>query len=128
MNDTMFLKLFEDASLHSFPHADHIRMAWLYLRRDGWEDGYRQIQAGLKHFALSHGQADKYHETITRFWAQLVQHCIDHQPEIDNFETFSEAFPILFRADAMKQHYSDEVLRDVTARHSWVEPDKIPIP
>lgn len=128
MNDQIFLQKFEDASLTSFSHADHIRMAWLYLRRDSWTKGYPQIQAGLKNFALSHGQADKYHETITCFWAKLVQHCIDNQAEIEEFAIFSETFPILFSAESMQQHYSKEVLSSATARNQWLEPDKIPMP
>jgi hypothetical protein len=128
MNDNLFLTHFEDASLHSFPHADHIRMAWLYLKRDGWGNGYAHIQNGLRHFATAHHQPDKYHETITHFWASLVQHCIEHQPDIDDFATFAETFPILFDKDAIKRHYSSDVLWDETARDEWVTPDLIPMP
>lgn len=128
MNDTQFLQQFESATLPSFPHTDHIRMAWLYLRRDGWDAGYAQIQSGLKHFARAKGQPDKYHETITRFWALLVQHCIQHQLDIDDFDMFIETYPILLDKTAMTRHYSDDVLWGTDARQSWVTPDLVPMP
>ncbi|GAB5490478.1 MAG: hypothetical protein Phog2KO_06930 [Phototrophicaceae bacterium] len=128
MDNQLFLEEFENASLKDFSHAKHIRMAWLYLYRDGWDIGYPNIRAGLKHFALKLNVSDKYHETVTGFWARLVLHCIDERPDIDNFEQFQEAFPFLFTGDIMKKHYSDDVLWSDMARKEWVAPDKVPMP
>jgi hypothetical protein len=127
MSDT-FLAHFETGKLHPFAHEDHIRMAWLYLRRDGWQEGYRQIQAGLKNFAAAHGQPEKYHETITRFWAMLVNHAIEQQPDMDSFADFQQAFPFLFDKSIIKKHYSKAVFFDAVARQQWVEPDIVPMP
>ena len=128
MDDNTFMKQFEDGTLPSFRHPQHIRMAWLVLHEHGWEQGYSRIQSGIKHFAEVIGHSDKYHETMTRFWAGLVQHAIEDQPDIDNFATFQKTFPLLFDKDAIKQHYSYEVLWSDTARYQWVEPDLIPMP
>jgi hypothetical protein len=103
-------------------------MAWLYLRRDAWDNGYQHIQSALKHFAASHGASQKYHETITRFWACLVLHCIDEEPEIDDFEAFVTAFPILLDKSAMIKHYSADVLKSADAREHWQEPDLVSMP
>ena len=73
MDDTQFLQHFEAGTLHPFHHHDHIRMAWLYLRQMGWETGYARIQAGIHHMAAHHGATLLYHETITHFWAHMVQ-------------------------------------------------------
>lgn len=128
MSDTQFLQAFEAATLKQFPHVDHIRMAWLYLHRDGWDTGYKQIQTGLKHFATSIGHAEKYHETITRFWAELVNHCIMQQPDFDDFDTFIAAYPILLDKTSITRHYSNDVLWSGNARETWVQPDLIPMP
>jgi hypothetical protein len=128
MNDTNFLKAFEDAKLSAFPHQDHIRMAWLYLQKDGWEGGYAKIQSGIKHFATSLGQADKYHESITRFWALLVYHCIQARAEISDFEEFEAAYPILFDKGSIYKHYSRDYLFSAEARQNWLEPDILPMP
>jgi len=128
LNDQDFLHAFETATLSSFPHLDHVRMAWLYLRRDGWEAGYRRIQAGLKHFAQVAGEPDKYHETITCFWAKLVWHNIQQHPDCDALDDFLGMCPILLDRGAMSRHYSDDVLWSAEARQNWVAPDLIPMP
>jgi hypothetical protein len=128
MNDSEFLQHFEMAHLPAFPHREHIRMAWLYLRRDGWEQGYQAIQKGLRHFAAAHGQSQKYHESITRFWALLVYHGIQTKPEISSFDDFVSAFPFLLDKQSMSKHYSPERLFSAEARADWLEPDLIPMP
>jgi hypothetical protein len=128
MNDSDFLHHFEKANLPSFRHYEHIRMAWLYLKRDGWEKGYQQIQQGIQHVAKKHGQIEKYHESITRFWALLVFHCIQEKPELENFDTFIRAFPFLLDKASISKHYSSERLFSPEARAAWLEPDLIPMP
>jgi hypothetical protein len=128
MNDSEFLHHFEKANLPSFRHYEHIRMAWLYLKRDGWEKGYQQIQQGIKNVAKKHGQIEKYHESITRFWALLVFHCIQEKPELDTFDSFIRAFPFLVDKASISKHYSNERLFSPEARATWLEPDLIPMP
>ena len=72
MESKIVLAQFEAGQLEAFHHRDHIHIGWLYLRRDGWQIGYQNIQQGIQHFAALHGASDKYHETITRFWAYLI--------------------------------------------------------
>jgi hypothetical protein len=128
MDDIRKLAAFEAGTLHPFHHRDHIHIAWLYLRRDGWEAGYRQIRDGIQHFAVVNGHATLYHETITQFWARVILHAIEARPEIDDFDAFTEAFPFLLDKTSIKQHYSADVLRSDVARHEWQEPDLIPMP
>ncbi len=127
MNDQMFLTAFEDGSLHEFPHRAHIRMAWLYLRAYGLEEGTRRIRAGIQHFAGQHGATQKYHETITVFWARLVHHAIMNDPSIADFDTFIRQYPILLNLKAINQHYSHDRLWSESARYEWVEPDMSPM-
>jgi hypothetical protein len=128
MDDQQFLEAFEAAQLHPFRHADHIRIAWLYLRRDGWEIGYRHISDGLRHFAESHGAYQKYHETITRFWAYVVNYAISLSEDIDDFDAFSAHYPHLFDGRIIFKHYSEAITQSATARNQWVEPDLFPLP
>jgi hypothetical protein len=128
MNDAQFLQGFEQAHLPAFKHYEHIRMAWLYLRRDDWEEGYQHIQKGLKHLSDKHGQSQKYHETITRFWALLVYHCIQAKPELEDFDSFIRAYPFLVDKTSISRHYSDERLFSAESRASWLEPDLLPMP
>jgi hypothetical protein len=130
MNDQDFLIAFESGALphQGFPHAAHIRMAWLYLRRDGWEQGVQHIREGIRRFAESHGATRKYHETITVFWARLVQYAIAMSPDIADFEAFTAAYPHLFDTRIIERHYSRERLWSDNARAAWIEPDLEPLP
>ena len=97
MDVQAYLAEFEAGTLKPFQHRDHIYIAWLYLRRDGWAEGYRQIHEGIQHYAKVNGVGIHYHETITRFWAQLIHHAIQSRPVIEDFDTFVKTYPHLYR-------------------------------
>lgn len=130
MDDLAFLQAFEDGKLSpsEFSHRGHIRMAWLYLHAYGWDEGISRIRSGIQTFAARLGATSKYHETITVFWARVVQHMITDQPQIDNFEDFLAAFPEILDSHLIERHYSKEVLRSPLARQQWVEPDIVMLP
>jgi len=127
MTDIEFLDAFESGALNEFHHRDHIRMAWLYLRRFGFEDGSKRIIDGIKHFARAHHQTQLYHETITWFWIRLVQHALDAFPTKD-FPGLIEKFPQLCDARSIDRHYSRETLMSERARIQWCPPDQLPMP
>ncbi|MBA3872545.1 MAG: hypothetical protein H0X30_25690 [Anaerolineae bacterium] len=130
MDDQAFLKAFEDGSLSpsEFSHRGHIRMAWLYLRADGWDKGIVRIRSGIQTFAARLGATTKYHETMTVFWARVVQHMIQDQPQIDDFDDFLVYFPQILDSHLIERHYSADVLRSPLARQQWVEPDLVLMP
>jgi hypothetical protein len=128
MNDQMFLSAFENGILHDFPHRAHIRMAWLYLRAYGLELGTQRIREGIQRLARQHGATQKYHETITVFWALLVHHTIMDNLSSADFETFVKSYPILLNSQAIYRHYSHDRLWSDAARREWVEPDVLPLP
>jgi hypothetical protein len=125
-SDSEFLKQFEAGHLHEFPHRSHLRMAWIYLRAEGFERGSEQIRVGLRHLTEAHGAPGKYHETISMFWVHLVQHAITLTPEIEDFETFIAAYDHLLDAGLLKRHYSPMLLKE--SRTAWAAPDLAPLP
>lgn len=128
MNDQEFLHAFETGHLDSFHHRDHLRMAWLYLRLYGWDTGVIKIRAGVQHFATAHGAASKYHETITVFWAHLLQYAIALEPEIADFDQFIERYRHLLEVDLIRRHYNPALLSSPAAHQTWTEPDLLPMP
>lgn len=130
MNDTEFLKAFEDCALpHSeFPHQAHVRMGWLYVRACGWDAGMTRIRDGIQRFAAANGATGKYHETITVFWARLIDAALRDSPDADDFHTFVQQHPHLLNMRLIDTHYSRDLLWSDAARQGWVEPDLKPLP
>ncbi len=126
MNDHEFLQAFEHTALTSFTHKDHIRMGWLYLRQSGDEAGIGKIRKGLQHLAIAHHMPDKYHETITLFWAKLVSYAIGQSSTINDFEMFIEQHAHLLDKSLLMRHYSPATL--AMGRSAWMEPDLLPMP
>jgi CDP-diacylglycerol--glycerol-3-phosphate 3-phosphatidyltransferase len=52
-----------------FHHADHLRVAWVYLQESPTVDAaLGRMAATLRRFAASVGKAEKYSDAITAFW------------------------------------------------------------
>jgi hypothetical protein len=53
----------------AFPHASHLRVAWVYLSESPTVDqALARMAATLRRFAASVGRAEKYSDSITAFW------------------------------------------------------------
>ena len=126
MNDTEFLQQFEAGQISEFSHRYHLRMAWIYLRANGFERGSEKIRVGLRHLTEAHSAPGKYHETISLFWVHLVNYAITLMPEIDNFEGFIAVHAHLLDAGLLKRHYSAALLKE--SRAAWHAPDLAPLP
>ena len=126
MNDEEFLKAFQDCTLEEFHHKDHIRMAWLYLSKFGYELGSTKIVEGIKKFALAKNATTLYHETITQFWIRLVQHVIENY-SAETFEEFFASFPPLQDSKSIYRHYTKDLLMYEIARKEWMQPDLLAI-
>jgi hypothetical protein len=130
MDDHAFLHGFETGTLPNaaFHHVDHLRLTWLYLRRDGPELGADHVIDGIRHFAAIHGAADRFHLTQTRFWIRLVQHLMEAFPNIERFEDLLAAFPLVLDKAIVYRHYSPTHLASPIARHACGVPDLLPLP
>ena len=68
-----------------FPHASHLRVAWVYLHEYPSIDQAIDRMAGtLRRFAVSVGQAEKYSDSTTAFWmlqvaAARLRHGLSHR-------------------------------------------------
>ncbi len=128
MSDEDFLESFESGSLAEFHHRDHIRMTWLYLRRDGLIAGPPRVATEIQRFAAARGAAAHYSETMTRLWIRLVAASIAADGPANSFEKFVEAHPELLNKDHALLFYRRETLASPTAKARWVEPDLEPLP
>jgi hypothetical protein len=130
MNDDDFVHAFLNGSMPvaQFHHRDHLRLAWCLTRHLGPVAATRTITAGIREFATQHGQADKYHETLTRFWIRIVGHLMEARPDITEFAGFLATFPQLLDKDLPYRHWRRETMGSTIARAHWVEPDLLALP
>jgi hypothetical protein len=130
VTDDDFAQAFLRGSLPpgQFHHRDHLRLAWLLVRRLGAEAAGGVVASGIQRFAAHHGQASKYHETLTQFWVRLVGHMAQARPDIADFETFLATFPQLLDTGLPYRHWQREMMGGAAARARWVEPDLLALP
>jgi CDP-diacylglycerol--glycerol-3-phosphate 3-phosphatidyltransferase len=130
MSDEEFVRAFLSGELppSQFHHRDHLRLTWTLTRTQGGVDASRIVTTGIRDFATRHGQAAKYHETMTRFWAHVVDHCARTRPDIADFNAFLATFPLLLDKDLPYRHWRRETMLGADARARWVEPDLLALP
>jgi hypothetical protein len=71
MSDREIIDRFESGNVpeSGFHHADHVRLAFAYLRSFPVLHALERLSTAVKQFAASHGKTQLYHETIT--WAYI---------------------------------------------------------
>jgi hypothetical protein len=58
-----------EVSNAGFRHADHLRVAWVYLQECGTaEAALARMAATLRRFAAAAGKPEKYSDALTAFW------------------------------------------------------------
>jgi hypothetical protein len=122
--DEQFVAAFEAGQIanHDFHHCDHLRLAWVQIRRLGLERASDSVTVAIRQFAAHHGHADRYHDTMTRFWLRAVAIGIHHHPDL-TFEGLLAAEPHLLDKSLPFSHWSRERMGSDAARQHWVEPD-----
>lgn len=122
--DQQFLVAFEAGQIanRDFHHRDHLRLAWIQIRRLGLERALESVTVAIRQFAAHQGHADRYHDTMTRFWLRAVAIGIDHHPDL-TFEGLLSAEPHLLDKNLPYVHWSRERMGSDQARRHWVEPD-----
>ncbi len=128
MNDEELLRAWEGLTLppERFGHREHVRVAWICLRREEPAAGIARFVRGLRAFAAAAGAPDKFHETVT--WAFLLL-VLDRMgrggDSTDGWETFIAANPDLLDRRVLETWYRPETLSSPVARRHFVMPDRV---
>ena len=127
--DEAFVAAFDSGRIanQNFHHRDHLRLAWIQIRRLGLERASEAVTSGIRDFATRHGSADRYHDTMTRFWLRAVGIGLDRHPDL-TFDELLSVEPHLLDKGLPFHHWSRETMASDSARRQWVEPDVRPIP
>ncbi len=128
MSDDEVIRKFEDGSLanQSFHHADHVRMAFLYLCRYPAAEALQRFCASLKSFAAAKGKPELYHETITWAYLLLIR---ERMARAECWQTWLEFAAdngdlLNWRDSILKKYYRDETLSSSLAKSAFLFPDK----
>ena len=127
LTDEDLVEGFERATLAAgqFGHAEHVRAAWLFVRRYGLPEALAAFPAALRRFALAKGAPHLYHVTIT--WAYLLLiHARQQTCQADVWQDFASANTDLltWKPSILDHYYSPETLWSDFARHTFVMPDR----
>ena len=89
-----------------FRHADHVRLAWIYVRRYGAREAEERIVKTIMRFAISQGHEEKYHGTLTRAWLRLVATAQHLTPNVTAFDELLAKHRWLLDRSALSAFYS----------------------
>jgi len=129
MTDQEWMRGFEAATLpnESFHHADHVKMAFLYLQSYPPFEALDRFAASLKRFAQAHGKAERYHETITWALLYLIRERLARSAWSRNWEEFAarNSDLLLWKPSILAKYYHAETLASPLAKEVFVLPDRI---
>jgi hypothetical protein len=129
MTDEEFVRSFESCDLpnSAFHHRDHVRLAWIYLRRHPVLTALARFTAALRRFAAFNGHSGLYHETITWAYLFLIHERRADAPAEETFEAFAARNPDLltWKPSILDRYYDPETLRSERARRVFVMPGGI---
>src|SRR5271169_4224321 len=102
LTDTELVREIESCTLDTeFHHADHIRLAWIYLRMMPPAGAEERMTATLRRYSTHKGKAERYHHTMTLAWMRIVAGARRATPELNVFEDFIAAHPDLAQVNAL---------------------------
>lgn len=127
MTDDEFIACFEDRSLpnESFHHADHVRMAFLYLCRYPALEALQRFSSALARFAAAKGKPELYHETITWAFLLLIRERMARAGAGQTWTEFAanNADLMTWKENVLKRYYRAETLESDLARTTFLFPD-----
>src|SRR5262249_35624832 len=99
-----------EAPADGFPHAAHLRVAWVYLNESHSLDAaVERMAKTLLAFAASVGKADKFSMPVTVFWMLQVAAARAMMPEAELDEILA-AYPRLLDKNFIRAHDPNHVI------------------
>lgn len=129
MSDDKWIEQFEACTLpnNSFHHAEHVRMAFLYLQKYPPLEALGRFSSALVRFAMANGKVDLYNETITWAFLLLIRERLARADCEPTWSQFAANNPDLLRWDdnILKKYYRPETLTSALAKSTFLFPDKL---
>lgn len=106
-----------------FSHARHLTVASWYVAKYGTEQALPRMREGLQGFLAHHGKKMGYHETITRFWLELIGEALQRMAKQPLPAQVNEIVARYRDKNVLFVYYTRELVMSEAARNSWIEPD-----
>ncbi len=126
---------FRDGTLpqSEWTHRAHLTVALWHATHHDAAEALDLVRAGILRLNAAHGVPTTptrgYHETITRFYMQVVRHFVEQDGrEGDWAERANRLVARFGNRELPLRHYSEARLESAEARAGWVEPDLRPLP
>jgi hypothetical protein len=120
------LERFLDTTLPSdqFHHAQHVQVAWLFVRKYGMPAALSEFSTAIKRFADAKGATGLYHETITWAFLLLIADRQARKPA-DTWQQFEadNGDLLVWKPSILDRYYSKELLASDLARRTFLMPD-----
>jgi len=114
-------------ALEEFTHARHLTVACWYLCTLSGDKALQRMRDGLQRF-IAHHKKQGYHETITRFWMELLENYLCQcLPATSLTSKVNGAIERFAKKDVLFSYYTRELVMSDAARAAWVAPDLRPI-
>jgi hypothetical protein len=128
ISDQELIERFESGAIpeSAFHHADHVRLAFAYLRKYPTLAALEKFSHALKQFAASHGKSKLYNETITHAYFFLIRERMARCGPIDDWDRFASLNPdlLLWKNGILNRYYQETTLKSDLARSVFLFPDK----
>jgi hypothetical protein len=129
MTEHEWMAEFEKCTLPngSFHHADHVKMAFLYLQKYPPLEALNRFSSALRRFAAAQGKPDLYNETITWGFVLLIRERMARASSPQSWAEFSvsNADLLLWDNNVLKKYYFPETLSSELAKRVFLFPDRV---
>ena len=109
-----------------FHHAQHVRVAWWYLKHHALPEALARFSDGLRRFAERQNKPGLYHDTITVAYVLLINQRLADCRHLEWAEFAERHGDLLgWRPSILDRYYRPETLASERARAVFVMPDRI---
>ena len=109
----------------SFPHREHLRMAFEMLRRHDFAETVLHYSRAIRAMAQRAGKPQGFHQTLTIAFLSLIAERLEGG-QWDDFAAFARDNPDLLDKGAVARWYRPERLASERARRTFLLPEPAP--
>lgn len=128
-----FVQQWEDGTLpkSAWTHGAHVAVTAYYAFDCRSDELFPLMKRGITNFntcvGTVNGPDSGYHETLTRFWSEMIAAFVSERRDVSRLETVRAAVMRFGQdRDLHQLYFSFDVVRSRRARQEWVPPDLEP--